>query len=90
MVGCNFNVGKQTAFYRWNPRRKWKWCNYFAYQSGKDVAGNVDSDFEIGSSLGNANHDSISGYMSIFNAGSTTFQKVFSLLQTKHMEVIFK
>ena len=52
----------------------------FAYQSGKDIAGNGTGDDEIGSSLGNANHDGISGYMSIFNAGSTTFQKSFFIV----------
>ena len=75
----NFNVGKQTGFYRCTQEENGS-GETFAYQSGKDVAGNSGSDFEIGSSLGNANHDSISGYMSIFNAGSTTFQKSFFIV----------
>ena len=75
----NFNVGKQTGFYRCTQEENGS-GETFAYQSGKDVAGNSGSDFEIGSSLGNANHDGISGYMSIFNAGSTTFQKSFFIV----------
>ena len=49
----------------------------FAYQSGKDIANNGTGDAEIGSSLGNANHDGISGYMSIFNAGEHNISKKF-------------
>ena len=75
----SFNVGKQTGFYRCTQEENGS-GHTFAYQSGKDLAGNSSSDQEIGSSLGNANHDSISGYMSIFNAGSTTFEKSFFIV----------
>lgn len=75
----NFNVGKQTGFYRCTQEENGS-GHTFAYQSGKDLAGNSSSDQEIGSSLGNSAHDSISGYMSIFNAGSTTFQKSFFIV----------
>ena len=75
----NFDVGKQTGFYRCTQEENGS-GHTFAYQSGKDLAGNSSSDQEIGSSLGNSAHDSISGYMSIFNAGSTTFQKSFFIV----------
>ena len=75
----SFNVGKQTAFYRCTQEENGS-GETFAYQSGKDIANNGTGDAEIGSSLGNANHDGISGYMSIFNAGSTTFQKSFFIV----------
>ena len=75
----NFNVGKQTGFYRCTQEENGS-GHTSAYQSGKDLAGNSSSDQEIGSSLGNSAHDSISGYMSIFNAGSTTFQKSFFIV----------
>ena len=77
--GANFNVGKQTGFYRCTQEENGS-GETFAYQSGKDIANNGTGDAEIGSSLGNANHDGISGYMSIFNAGSTTFQKSFFIV----------
>ena len=75
----NFDVGKQTGFYRCTKEENGS-GHTFAYQSGKDLAGNSSSDQEIGSSLGNSAHDSISGYMSIFNAGSTRFQKSFFIV----------
>ena len=75
----SFNVGKQTAFYICTQEENGS-GETFAYQSGKDIANNGTGDAEIGSSLGNANHDGISGYMSIFNAGSTTFQKSFFIV----------
>ena len=75
----NFNVGKQTGFYRCTQEENGS-GHTFTYESGKDLAGNSSSDAEIGSSLGNSDHDSISGYMSIFNAGSTTFQKSFFIV----------
>ena len=75
----NFDVGKQTGFYRCTQEENGS-GHTFAYQSGKDLAGNSSSDQEIGSSLGNSAHDSISGYLSIFNAGSTTFQKSFFIV----------
>ena len=75
----NFNVGKQTGFYRCTQEENGS-GHAFSYESGKDLAGNSSSDAEIGSSLGNSDHDSISGYMSIFNAGSTTFQKSFFIV----------
>ena len=75
----NFDVGKQTGFYRCTQEENGS-GHTFAYQSGKDLAGNSSSDQEIGSSLGNSAHDSISGYLSIFNAASTTFQKSFFIV----------
>ena len=47
----NFNVGKQTGFYRCTQEENGS-GHTFAYQSGKDLAGNSSSDQEIGSSLG--------------------------------------
>ena len=81
--GSNYDATKTSTFFR-TQHDEADTTTDLSYQTGRDLAQSTGNQ-TLAENLGNANDESLSGHLTIFNPASTTFVKHF-LAQTQYYQ----